>query len=97
MKLIVAIIIFTVWFLVASQIAAPAKPSMVEYGFWSGLIQGLSWLILLILQGFGMAIHVFADFHTWGYIIGFILGCALSIPVFLFLIARLCTTMFDDF
>ena len=96
MKLIVTIIIFVIWFTFANQIAAPSKATFVEYSFWSGIFHGLSWLILLVLQKFGAAIYVFADFHTWGYVVGFILGCALSIPVFLFLIFRLGTTMFDD-
>jgi hypothetical protein len=75
MKFIFSLILLTIWGIIVKGYAAPLKPSTVEYGFWSGLLHGFSWFVLLIQKWFGAAICVYADFHTSGYIVGFVMGC----------------------
>lgn len=89
MKLIILIIIYFVWGIIVMPFAASAKPSIVEFTFGSGLIHGTSWLVLLLGKMFGSPIHVFADFHTWGYVAGFLIGCLLFIVLNIILLVRL--------
>lgn len=89
MRFIVFIIIFIIWGFIAKEYAAPVTPSMVEYTFWGGFFHGASWLFLQIAKWFGAQIRVFADFHTWWYTVGFILGCFVGFIVFISTIAAL--------
>jgi len=54
---------------------------MTEYTFGAGFLHGISWFVLLMLKWFGAPIRVFADFHTWGYVVGFVLGVWVSLPI----------------
>ena len=95
MKVVVTLIIYVIWGVIAFQFAAPAKPTMEEFTFGNGLFHGMSWFLLWIMKSCGAAIYIFADFHTWGYVLGFVIGVALSIVILLFTIFRAFTDMFD--
>jgi len=78
--------IYFIGCIMIQDFAAPITPSMIEFTFGDGCLHGISWLgLLFLIKFFGAPICVFADFHTWGYIIGFILGVAGSILIFLVL------------
>ncbi len=79
--------------MIVKNYAAPIEPSMTEFTFGDGFIHGISWFILLILKWFGASICVFADFHTWGYVIGFIFGVVCSLGL---IFGNLLGFMFDD-
>lgn len=95
MKHIIALIIYIVWAAIAFQFAAPAKPTMVEFTFGDGLFHGVSWFLLLLMKSCGAAIYVFADFHTWGYVIGFVVGVAISLIILLYTLTKVFTDMWD--
>ena len=95
MKAVVALVIYVVWGIIAFQFAAPAKPTMDEFTFGNGLFHGLSWFLLWIMKSCGAAIYIFAEFNTWGYVIGFVIGVALSLLILLFTISKVLTDLWD--
>jgi len=95
MKAVVALVIYVVWGIIAFQFAAPAKPTVDEFTFGNGLFHGLSWFLLWIMKSCGAAIYIFAEFNTWGYVIGFVIGVALSLPILLSTISTVFTDVWD--